>query len=70
MHMMVIVTCFFQFQDLIDMIIQLQNNLRDESKQKADLEEYLDRLLLRVMEQSPKILQTPYICYSRSSHLL
>lgn len=51
------------------MIIQLQGNLRDEIKHKNELEEYLDKLLLRVMETSPKILQTPYICYSHS-HLL
>lgn len=50
-------------QDLIEMIIQLQSSLREESKQKTELEEYLDKLLLRVMETSPKILQTPYICY-------
>lgn len=52
------------------MVVQLQSNLREEAKQKTELEEYLDKLLLRVMETSPKILQTPYICYSRSSHLL
>lgn len=51
--------------DLIEMVIQLQTNLRDESKQRTELEEYLDKLLLRVMETSPKILQTPYICYKR-----
>lgn len=52
------------------MIIQLQSNLREEIKQKHDLEEYLDKLLLRVMETSPKILQTPYICYTHKSHFL
>jgi len=52
------------------MVIQLQSNLREETKQKIDLEEYLDKLLLRVMETSPKILQTPYISYSRNSHFL
>lgn len=56
------------FQDLIEMVIQLQSNLCEEIKQKSELEEYLDKLLLRVMETSPKILQTPYICYSRKNH--
>eukprot|EP00102_Acyrthosiphon_pisum_P024770 XP_016661980.1 PREDICTED: uncharacterized protein LOC107884441 [Acyrthosiphon pisum] len=42
-------------QDLIEMVIQLQSNLRDESKQRTELEEYLDKLLLRVMETSQKI---------------
>lgn len=72
-HLGIIMTFFnlcFLYQELIDMIIQLQSNLRDETKQKAELEEYLDRLLLRVMETSPKILQTPYICYSHNSRLL
>lgn len=49
------------FQELIETIIQLQNNLRDQTKRKTELEEYLDNLLLRVMDAAPKILQTPYI---------
>ncbi|VVC38065.1 Rab-binding domain FIP-RBD,C2 domain [Cinara cedri] len=53
--------------DLIEMVIQLQSNLCEEIKQKVELEQYLDKLLLRVMETSPKILQTPYICYGRKT---
>lgn len=52
------------------MVIQLQNSLCEQTKQKTELEEYLDKLLLRVMDTAPKILQTPYICYSQKSHLL
>ncbi|KAG8335346.1 hypothetical protein J6590_070083 [Homalodisca vitripennis] len=41
-------------QELIDMVMDLQ-------QQKRDLEDYLDQLLLRVMETSPRILQNPYM---------
>lgn len=46
------------------MIIQLQNTLCDEINKNSELTLYLDKLLLRVMETTPKILQTPYICHS------
>ncbi|XP_046682815.1 rab11 family-interacting protein 1 isoform X4 [Homalodisca vitripennis] len=41
-------------EELIDMVMDLQ-------QQKRDLEDYLDQLLLRVMETSPRILQNPYM---------
>ncbi|XP_045482596.1 rab11 family-interacting protein 2 [Harmonia axyridis] len=48
-------------EDLILMTINLQNELDSEKKKLKDLEDYLDDLLLRVMETTPKILQNPYV---------
>lgn len=48
-------------EDLIQLILDLQNRLAKEQKKQRDLEDYLDELLLRVMETSPRILQNPYI---------
>nr|XP_018903611.1 PREDICTED: rab11 family-interacting protein 1 isoform X2 [Bemisia tabaci] len=54
--------------DLILLAHDLQNQLNTVSKQKKDLEEYLDNLLLRVMETSPRILQTPFLsCKSQAN---
>lgn len=47
-------------EDLIEMIEQLQNNLNRSNKERKELEDYIDNLLLRVMEHSPNILQNPY----------
>lgn len=48
-------------EDLIEMIEQLQNNLNRSNKERKELEDYIDNLLLRVMEHSPNILQNPYL---------
>ncbi|XKL59882.1 hypothetical protein PGB90_000898 [Kerria lacca] len=47
-------------EDLIEMVCMLQNNLNKAEKERKDLEDYIDNLLLRVMEHSPSILQNPY----------
>jgi len=47
-------------EDLIEQVIDLQAKLSKEQKRQRDLEDYLDNLLLRVMETSPRILQNPY----------
>ncbi|BES90863.1 unnamed protein product [Nesidiocoris tenuis] len=47
-------------EELIYAIADLQNKLNKEVKRQRDLEDYLDQLLLRVMETSPRILQNPY----------
>jgi len=48
-------------EDLIEMVMDLQNKVSRMSQQQRDLEDYLDQLLLRVMETSPRILQNPYM---------
>uniref|UniRef100_A0A0A9W3S2 Rab11 family-interacting protein 1 n=1 Tax=Lygus hesperus TaxID=30085 RepID=A0A0A9W3S2_LYGHE len=47
-------------EELIQLIMDLQHKLTRELKRQRDLEDYLDQLLLRVMETSPRILQNPY----------
>uniref|UniRef100_A0A0P4VNK8 Protein kinase c conserved region 2 n=1 Tax=Rhodnius neglectus TaxID=72488 RepID=A0A0P4VNK8_9HEMI len=47
-------------EDLIFIIMELQDRLSKEQKRQRELEDYLDQLLLRVMETSPRILQNPY----------
>ncbi|XP_039298236.1 rab11 family-interacting protein 1 isoform X4 [Nilaparvata lugens] len=48
-------------EDLIEMVMRLEADLKNKRAQQKDLEDYLDNLLLRVMETSPRILQNPYI---------
>lgn len=48
-------------EDLIVMICNLQKDAEIEKKKNKDLENYLDELLLRVMETTPRILQNPYV---------
>ncbi|KAL4716062.1 hypothetical protein ACJJTC_002827 [Scirpophaga incertulas] len=48
-------------EDLILMIYNLQKEAESERKKTKDLENYLDELLLRVMETTPRILQNPYV---------
>ncbi|CAH0724762.1 unnamed protein product, partial [Brenthis ino] len=48
-------------EDLIVMIYNLQKDVDSEKKKNKDLENYLDDLLLRVMETTPRILQNPYV---------
>lgn len=43
------------------MTVNLQSELDSQKKKLKDLEDYLDDLLLRVMETQPKILQNPYV---------
>lgn len=47
--------------DLIEIVLDLKKNLDRSNQQLKELEDYLDQLLLRVMETTPKILQNPYI---------
>ncbi|XP_041975256.1 rab11 family-interacting protein 2 [Aricia agestis] len=48
-------------EDLIVTIYNLQKDVESEKKKNKDLENYLDDLLLRVMETTPRILQNPYV---------
>ncbi|KAI8438339.1 hypothetical protein MSG28_010905 [Choristoneura fumiferana] len=47
-------------EDLIVMVYNMQKDAESEKKKAKDLENYLDELLLRVMETTPRILQNPY----------
>lgn len=48
-------------EDLIVLVHNLQKDVDGEKKKSKDLENYLDDLLLRVMETTPRILQNPYV---------
>ncbi|XP_008193422.1 rab11 family-interacting protein 1 isoform X2 [Tribolium castaneum] len=48
-------------EDLILLVCNLQSDLESQKKKLKDLEDYLDDLLLRVMETTPRILQNPYV---------
>ncbi|PSN34063.1 hypothetical protein C0J52_12824 [Blattella germanica] len=56
-------------EDLIEIICNLQMNLEHQNKKLRDLEDYLDNLLLRVMETTPRILQNPYVNCKTQAHL-
>ncbi|XP_058807680.1 rab11 family-interacting protein 1 [Phymastichus coffea] len=47
-------------EDLIELVMQLQRDVADKKKRLHDLEDYIDGLLLRVIECSPRLLQNPY----------
>jgi len=48
-------------QDLIEMLLDLQRHHDSQAKRLGDLEDYLDQLLLRVMEATPGLLQNPFV---------
>ncbi|KOC59321.1 Rab11 family-interacting protein 1 [Habropoda laboriosa] len=47
-------------EDLIELTLQLQADVTEKKKRLTDLEDYIDALLLRVIECSPRLLQNPY----------
>ncbi|KAF5284824.1 hypothetical protein FQA39_LY04549 [Lamprigera yunnana] len=58
-------------EDLILLVCDMQGELEHNRKKMSDLEDYLDELLLRVMETTPKILQIPYVgCKMANSKLI
>jgi hypothetical protein len=52
---------FVVSKDLIEIICSLQVSMEHQTRRLQDLEDYLDTLLLRVMETTPRILQNPYV---------
>jgi len=44
-------------EDLIEMVISLQASVEEQGKRAADLEDYVDSLLVKVMESSPVLLE-------------
>ena len=39
------------------MVVRLQAGVEDQGKKVADLEDYIDSLLLKIMEDSPVLLE-------------
>lgn len=44
-------------QDLIEMVVRLQAQVEDGGKKVADMEEYIDTILVKIMENSPVLLE-------------
>jgi len=53
-------------EDIIMALVETQSDLEKQKRKLKDLEDYLDELLLRVMETTPRILQNPYVTYKMS----
>ena len=49
--------CRIILQDLIEMLVRLQAQVEDEGKKVADMEEYIDSLLVKIIENSPILLE-------------
>lgn len=47
-------------EEIMNIAHSLENEVRMEKSKVKELENYLDNLLLRVMETHPRILQNPY----------
>ncbi|XP_014484762.1 PREDICTED: rab11 family-interacting protein 2 [Dinoponera quadriceps] len=54
-------------EDLIELALHLQAQITEKNKRLTDLEDYIDALLLRVIECSPRLLQNPYMSQRRLS---
>lgn len=52
-------------EDLIELTLQLQAVVDEQKRQMADYEDYIDSLLLRVIECSPRLLQKPFHAETR-----
>ncbi|KAG5893195.1 hypothetical protein JTB14_016471 [Gonioctena quinquepunctata] len=55
-------------EDIILTLMETQNDLEKQKKKLKDLEDYLDDLLLRVMETTPRILQNPFVTCKMAVH--
>lgn len=56
-------------EDLMETIVSLQSMLEKNAKHTRDLEDYIDNLLLRVMETTPQLLQAPANSTGKSKKL-
>lgn len=54
-------------EDLIELTLQLQAEVAEKNKRLIALEDYIDMLLLRVIECTPRLLQNPYQTQRRLS---
>lgn len=53
-------------EDLIEMIVNLQGTVEHQGRKADDLEDYIDSLLIRVMEVAPVILQKDLPCFYKA----
>ena len=53
-----VIYIMFLVQDLIEMVCFLQRTVESQGKKVADLEDYIDSMVLRVMERAPVILES------------
>lgn len=44
-------------QDLIEMVVKLQGQVEDQGRRMGDMEEYIDSLLVKIMENTPVLLE-------------
>lgn len=59
-HLFKIYVYFSKCQEMILLANDLENEVKSQKLKMKEMEDYLDDLLLRVMETHPKILQNPY----------
>jgi len=52
---------WIDFQDLLRLVLEQHTELLARDTYVRDLEDYIDNLLVKVMETHPKILQNPYV---------
>jgi len=53
--------CGLVLQDLLRLVLEQRSQLLARDTYVRDLEDYIDNLLVKVMETHPRILQNPYI---------
>ena len=44
-------------QDLIEMVVRLQGQVEDHGKRAGDMEDYIDTLVVKIMENTPVLLE-------------
>ena len=44
-------------QDLVEMVVRLQAQVEDGGKKVADMDEYIDSIMVKIMENSPVLLE-------------
>ena len=44
-------------QDLIEMVVRLQGQVEDHGKRVGDMEDYIDTLVVKIMENTPILLE-------------
>ncbi|KAF4532796.1 hypothetical protein B566_EDAN002646 [Ephemera danica] len=54
-------------EELVELVCELQGVVEHQKRRMKDMEDYLDNLLLRVMETTPRLLQNPYVTHKTIS---
>ncbi len=57
-------------QDLIEMVVNVQDAVEQHAKKQADLEDYIDALLTKVIANAPELLQENAQMEARFGHRL